>query len=74
MNRTRVICSTSQCTNDAVIIVEGIGPLCTRCDIEEQQKHKIICRHCKVPMISKTMLHPVWGMEHASWCPRVKWN
>ena len=39
MNRTRVICSTSQCTNDAVIIVEGIGPLCTRCDIEEQQKH-----------------------------------
>lgn len=31
---------------------------------------KLICRHCKVPVISRTNLRAILGREHGKHCPR----
>lgn len=35
-----------------------------------QPAKKFICKHCKVPVVSKTNTRPLLGREHDKHCPR----
>ena len=37
---------------------------------KEEPRKRFICKHCKVPVISRTNLKAIWGREHSKKCPR----
>lgn len=37
---------------------------------KEDPRKKLICKHCKVQVISRTNLKAIFGKEHGKHCPR----
>jgi len=63
-------CARKYCSNFAVIIVEPNTPLCAEHDRLEKEMAPVLCKHCRVPMMSKNNFHPLLGKQHKKSCPR----
>lgn len=62
------MCDVKNCNNDYTTMIEGGHWVCD----EHSNKPKLVCKHCQVPVVSRTDLNAILGKEHASRCPRYR--
>lgn len=61
------MCDVSHCNQPGTILVE---PGHILCEEHGNPIRKYVCKHCKVPMVSKTDHRPILGYSHKKNCPR----
>lgn len=60
------MCDVKNCDGDYAVIVEGGYLLCEK----HGRPTKLVCKHCKVPVVSRTNTQAIFGREHGKHCPR----
>lgn len=61
------MCDVNKCSNPGTTLLENGAIVCREHDSVNK---RYVCKHCHVPMVSKTDHHPILGKSHKKNCPR----